>query len=282
MEVGEARAIARRQAAACWRAMKVSAPEKSDWYGQALLREVVGRYWAASGAAARCNIVNGPPGYRLHAGNRWTAAGLPDGNGWNAASFPDGRLVFFFDLLNASWAVAAGAARHQIDPAFDLAAHHAAIAARLATNNETMPAADPYRRLEPATAAVFRDMTAFVVAHELVHYTHEHAVAQILERARLYPGFPRRAYRPTPAAEARLAQLAREQEAEADLHGVDLMARTWAFDPRGALLALAFMQELARRAGRQPTPYDSHPPAAERFAKVQQHLTTLGYDARLA
>ena len=68
-----------------------------------------------------------------------------------------------------------------------------------------MPAADPLRRLEPATAAVFRDMTAFVVAHGLVHYTHEHAVKHLLERARLYPGFPRRAHRPTPAAQARLA-----------------------------------------------------------------------------
>jgi hypothetical protein len=271
MDVNEARSFARRHAAAGWRALSARVSEVPDWYGRAVLQEIVGRYWLVSGAAARFHIVNGPPGVRPEAGN-----------GWNAASFPDGRLVFFFDLLNASWAVATGAARRQVDPTFDLAAHFTTIAGRLATNVETMPDADPYRRLGPATTAIFRDMTAFVVAHELTHFTHEHIVKQLMERARVYPGFPRRTPRPTPAQEARLAQLSREQEFEADVHGVDLVARAWAFDPRGALLSLSFMQELARQAGRQAAPLDSHPPAAERFARVQQHLASLGYVAYLA
>jgi Zn-dependent protease with chaperone function len=85
-----------------------------------------------------------------------------------------------------------------------------------------------------------------------------------------------------PAHEARLARLSRQYEFEADLHGVDLVARTWAFDPRGALLSLAFMQELARHTGRLTTPYDSHPPTSERYARVQQHLAARGYAAYLA
>jgi hypothetical protein len=238
--------------AARYRALQESGCQMvPDWYGTGQLAEILGRFGQAVQAQGRFFILDAPPGLLAN------SAG-----GWNAESLADGTLLFNYDLLNASWAVAAGYARRQADPSFDLGEHLAGIAQTLDLRGKMMPAADPYGRLVSQTAWIFRDMTAFVAAHELAHFVKHHLAFML---AQAFQGGPA----------DRGALLSQEQEHEADLFGLDTLVRTWAYNPLGAVLSLSFMAYLDQRNG-EPGEHDSHPPARKRLAVVQRWLVQRG------
>jgi hypothetical protein len=222
------------------------------WYGTPQLQEILHRFAAATEASGRYVILDVPLGLMAQ-----------HGFGWNAYSLPDGTLLFNFDLLNAAWAVASGYVRWTVDRSFQLESHFQDVVGTLHARGRIMPTGDPARTLHAPTSLVFRDMVAFVVGHELAHYIRHHRRKRIL--ARIQAG------EESPHADTLLSQA---HEFEADQVAVDIMVQTWAYDPRGAVLALLFMCYLDDQE--VPSPADSHPPPNRRLARVQEWLKRRG------
>jgi hypothetical protein len=224
-----------------------------DWYGTVHLQQILNQFASATGARARFFIVDAPLQILAQAAD-----------GWNAESLADGTFIFNYDLLNASWSIAEGYACWRADPSFNLNYHFWLIAQALRSDFDIMPPTDIFGQLQYQTSQVFRDMIAFVAAHELAHFI-KHDLARKLVEASLTGSTPISAM-----------FFSRGLEIEADLLGLSLLVQA-GYDPRGALLSLAFMDYLDKFTGRQPHPLDPHPPASDRFTIVQQWLTNNGF-----
>lgn len=220
-----------------------------DWYGMSQLQEILNRYAEITGARGHFYIIDAPLNVMAQSSD-----------GWNAESLANGALLFNYDLMNASWAVAEGYARWRVDPRFNLNYHFAWIAYSVTHDIGRMPEADPLNRLQRETALIFRDMIAFVAAHELAHFINHDLARKLVEHSRT-GGHP-----------VSTAVVSRRLELEADRVGMDILVRTWSYDPRGGLLSLAFMDYLAKYSGKRPTATDSHPPPSIRFSRVEQWL----------
>lgn len=227
-----------------------------DWYGNAQLGEILGRFGAALGVQGRFFIVAAP-----HDSSTFS--------GWNAESLADGTLLFNFDLLNASWTVAAGYARQRADASFDLQGHLNTVGDCVMNHDRRLPDADPRRALGQETGWIFRDMMAFVAGHELGHFVRHH-LAQRLALA-WNQG----------QDVVSSAILSQAHEYEADQFALDMMVRTWSYDPRGALLSLLFSSVLSDRAGVAPQLLGSHPHSRQRLARARAWLQASGLVDRI-
>jgi predicted Zn-dependent protease len=132
-----------------------------------------------------------------------------------------------------------------------------------------MPEADPANKLQTGAAQVFRDMIAFVVAHELAHFLNHHLRTKLVTMWQ------------NGSDPIITSFISRELEIEADICGIETMVMTWSYDPRGALLSLSFMDYLDKYTNRYPTLTDSHPMTSERFAIVTNWLICKGLPYQL-
>jgi len=206
-----------------------------------------------SAILARLRAVKGTGPIRFHIVDDPRPNGRYDH--FNAACYPSGVMIIHLDLLRVKWAIAQGIARKQADPGFDLREHVHAVYTALRNDRDEMPDADAAGRVRARTVVIFRSMLAFVLGHELAHYTERHTVRKYMRLVNgdLTYGF------------------SRKLELEADRVGLEILVAA-GYDPGIAISSIAVMADLEGR--RTLKPKDTHPLASERLRLARAWIRT--------